>query len=338
MRKRVIIIAEAGVNHNGSMELAFKLIDAARDAGADYVKFQTFIPELLVSKDAKKADYQDKYTIEDNQQEMLRNLALSHEQFGELANYCHKAGIGFLSTGFDDQSIRYIDSIGIDYHKVPSGEITNLPYLRLIGSLRKKVLLSTGMATLEEVRVALKVLYDQNLKPKDIIVLQCTTEYPAPYEEVNLLTIKTMHEELGVETGFSDHTQGIEVPIAAVALGASIIEKHFTLSRDLTGPDHKASLEPAELAMMVKSIRNIEVAMGNGVKIPSPSEVKNISAARRSIHLVRDLEAGHIIAAEDLIMKRPGNGISPMLIDQIIGKKLKMNISGDALLKFEDLI
>lgn len=332
----MIIIAEAGVNHNGSLELAYKLIDAARDAGADYVKFQTFIPELLVSKDAKKAEYQDKYTNEITQQDMLRKLALTHEQFGDLASYCKSAGIGFLSTGFDDQSIRFIDSIGVDYHKIPSGEITNLPYLRLIGSLKKKVLVSTGMATLEEVQTALNVLYNQKLRPEDIIVLQCTTEYPAPYDEVNLLTIKTMHDDLGVETGFSDHTQGIEIPIAAVVLGATVIEKHFTLSRELPGPDHNASLEPVELANMVKAIRNIEVAMGNGVKMPSPSEIKNISAARRSIHLARDLQAGHIITAEDLIMKRPGTGISPMLLDEVVGRKLKKSMMADTIITIDD--
>jgi N,N'-diacetyllegionaminate synthase len=336
LKKKVIIIAEAGVNHNGSIDLAYNLIDAASNSGADYVKFQTFVPELLVSKDAKKAEYQDKYTSENNQQEMLKKLALTYSQFGELAGYCKKIGIGFLSTGFDDQSIHYIDSLGIDYHKIPSGEITNLPYLRLIGSLGKKVLLSTGMATLEEVRIALNVLYNQHLKPEDITVLQCTTEYPAPYGEVNLLTIQSMRNDLGVETGFSDHTQGIEVPIAAVALGATVIEKHFTLSRELPGPDHNASLEPAELALMVSSIRKIEAAMGTGIKSPTPSEEKNIIAARRSIHLAKDLSAGHTIIAEDLIMKRPGNGISPMLIDQVIGKKLKADIRNDELLRLDD--
>lgn len=319
------------------MELAYKLIDAARNAGADYVKFQTFVPELLVSKDAKKAEYQEKYTDENNQQDMLKKLALTYAQFGELAAYCKSSGIGFLSTGFDDQSIYYIDSLGVDYHKIPSGEITNLPYLRLIGSLGKKVLLSTGMANLLEVKTAIDVLYNQHLKREDVTVLQCTTEYPAPYDEVNLLTIQSMRDELGVNTGISDHTQGIEVPIAAVALGASVIEKHFTLSRNLPGPDHNASLEPAEMSRMIQSIRNIEAAMGTGIKSPTPSEEKNIVAARRSIHLARDLQAGHIITVDDLIMKRPGNGISPMLIDQVIGKRLNTDLSSDVLLKFEDL-
>lgn len=337
MNKRIIIIAEAGVNHNGSMKLAFQLIDAAKDADVDYVKFQTFIPELLVSKNASKAAYQDRNTSDGSQKDMLEKLVLTYDQFGELKDYCVKKGIGFLSTGFDEKSVRFIDSLNVDYHKVPSGEITNLPYLRLIGSLGKKVILSTGMANLEEIEDAIKVICWNGLTRNDIIVLQCTTEYPAPYDETNLRTIETMHRTLGVQTGFSDHTRGIEIPIAAAALGAVVLEKHFTLSRELPGPDHKASLEPTELIQMVKSVRNVELALGSGIKSPSPSEIKNMSSARRSIHINRDLLNGHIIEEEDLIMKRPGNGISPMLLNNIIGKRTLIDLTEDTLLKWEHI-
>lgn len=337
MNKRVIIIAEAGVNHNGSIKLAFQLIDAAKEAGVDYVKFQTFIPELLVSKNASKAAYQNRNTSEGSQKEMLEKLVLTYNQFGELKDYCVGKGIGFLSTGFDEKSVRFIDSLNVDYHKIPSGEITNLPYLRLIGSLRKKVILSTGMANLEEIEEAINVICWNGLTRSDIIVLQCTTEYPAPYDETNLRTIETMHRALGVQTGFSDHTRGIEIPIAAAALGAVVLEKHFTLSRELPGPDHKASLEPDELIQMVKSVRNVELALGSGIKSPSPSEIKNMSSARRSIHIVRNLPVGHIIDEEDLIMKRPGIGISPMLLNNIIGKKTLVDLPEDSLLKWEHI-
>jgi len=338
VNSKVIIIAEAGVNHNGDIKIAFQLIDAAKEAGADYVKFQTFIPELLVSKDALKADYQQQNTgNQGTQQEMLKKLALTYDQFDELFNYCKAVGIGFLSTGFDDKSIRFIDSLNVDFHKVPSGEITNLPYLRLIGSLGKRILLSTGMATLAEVKDAIRILCEQKVTKDQITVLQCTTEYPAPYNEVNLLAILSMRQALGVNTGFSDHTAGIEIPIAAVALGATVIEKHFTLNRQLPGPDHKASLEPDELAAMVKAIRNVELAMGTGIKSPSFSESKNIRAARRSIHISHDLSMGHILREQDLIMKRPGDGISPMLISKVIGKTTKLNLVKDTLLTWEHL-
>jgi len=335
--KKVIIIAEAGVNHNGSMELAYRLIDAAKEAGADYVKFQTFIPELLVSKKAEKAEYQIKATGDDTtQQEMLSQLALSQEQFKLLFRYCTERGIGFLSTAFDNESLKFINDLNLDYHKVPSGEITNLPYLKMIAGFGKKVILSTGMSTLDEVKEALQVLLSGGIKREDITALQCTTEYPAPYNEVNLLAMKTMGESLGVSTGFSDHTQGIEIPIASVALGAVIVEKHFTLDKNLPGPDHKASLEPKELKQMIRSIRNVEMAMGSGTKMPADSEIKNIAAARRSIHIASDLPTGHILAVEDLIMKRPGTGISPMLIDSVIGKKLRKSMSADSMLNLED--
>lgn len=338
MSKHVIVIAEAGVNHNGDIKLAFQLIDAAKDANADYIKFQTFIPALLVSKDAAKADYQIKNTNEGTQQEMLEKLALTYDQFDTLNDYCKKKNIGFLSTGFDEGSVRFIDSLNVDYHKIPSGEITNLPYLRLIASLHKKVILSTGMAEMREVTDAVNILLNEGLSHDQITVLQCTTEYPAPYDEVNLLTIKSMQQELKTNTGYSDHTQGIEVPIAAVALGASIIEKHFTLSRELPGPDHKASLEPKELTEMVKAIRHIETALGTGIKAPTPSEIKNINAARRSIFTNKNLMKGDIIRHEDLIMKRPGNGISPMRIDEIVGKTVSMDLREDTMLEWRQLL
>lgn len=338
VERKVIIIAEAGVNHNGDIKLAYKLIDAAKEAGADYVKFQTFIPDLLVSQTAAKADYQIQNTgFSGTQHEMLTKLALTHDQFGDLSDYCKKAGIGFLSTGFDEKSLRYIDSLGVDYHKIPSGEITNLPYLRLVGNLGKKVILSTGMAYLAEVEDAIEVLCEQRMTRDQIIVLQCTTEYPTPFDEVNLLTLVSMHQSLGIQTGFSDHTRGIEVPIAAVALGAMVIEKHFTLSRQMEGPDHQASLEPDELAAMVKAIRNVELAIGSAIKRPTPSEVKNIQAARRSIHISHDLLEGHILTEEDFIMRRPGDGISPMMSTELVGKKIKCDIPKDSIMKWSYL-
>lgn len=336
MSSKAIIIAEAGVNHNGSIELAYQLIDAAKNAGADYVKFQTFIPALLVSKEAKQAEYQTKNTGEKSQLEMLEELALSYEHFQALYDYCRSKEIGFLSTGFDEPSVKFIDSLGIDYHKIPSGEITNLPYLKLIGGLRKKILLSTGMATLTEVKSAVDILLSEGSNLDDIIVLQCTSEYPAPYNEVNLCAMSTMQKTLGVKVGFSDHTQGIEVPIAAVALGASVIEKHFTLNKNFPGPDHIASLEPDELKAMVNAIRNVEEALGNGMKTPSFSEQKNIEPVRRSIFTNKALLAGHVIKEDDLIMKRPGNGISPMRINQVIGKVVKCDIQENSMLKESD--
>lgn len=335
INNKVIIIAEAGVNHNGDINLAYQLIDAAKSAGADYVKFQTFIPSLLVSKDAVKAEYQNKKDTSTTQKDMLEKLALNYEHFRELAQYCKKQGIGFLSTGFDEQSVLFIDSLNVDFHKVPSGEITNLPYLELISGLKKKIILSTGMADLQEIEDAVNVLYSKGVVADDLTILQCTTEYPAPYDEVNLFTIKTLRERFGVSTGLSDHTQGIEVSIAAVALGARMVEKHFTLSKEMTGPDHAASLEPTELSELVKAIRNVEKALGSGYKAPSPSEIKNKAAARKSIHIKHDLTKGHVLQSTDLIMKRPGTGISPMLLNDIIGKRLLVDIKEDTILKPE---
>lgn len=292
----VIIIAEAGVNHNGDIKLAFRLIDQATEAGADYVKFQTFDASKLVSDNARKADYQVKNTgnEDSSQRRMLEKLSLTHNDFNDLYDYCKTKGIGFLSTGFDEGSVRFIDGLNVDFHKIPSGEITNLPYLRLIGSLGKPVILSTGMATLEETGQALEILYKQGLNPSQITLLHCTTEYPAPYSEVNLNAMLTMKKAFGIKTGYSDHTAGIEIPVAAVAMGAVMIEKHFTTDRNLPGPDHKASLEPGELAAMVTNIRNVEAAMGDGIKKPSTSEFRNIPVARRSIHLAGSLSLIHI--------------------------------------------
>ena len=279
-----MIIAEAGVNHNGSIETARKLIDVAAEAGADLVKFQTFSAERLVTASARKAGYQDKATnATESQYGMLRKLELSREMHEQLIDHCRQRRIGFFSTGFDTKCIDLLEGFGFDLYKIPSGEINNLPYLRHLGHMGKRILMSTGMATLREVRVALDVLLEAGAEKDQITILHCSTEYPTPMEDVNLKAMLTMGDELGVAVGYSDHTLGIEIPVAAVALGATVIEKHFTLDRTMPGPDHAASLEPEELKAMVSAIRNIEKAMGNGVKKPSPSEIKNIRAVRKSI-------------------------------------------------------
>lgn len=338
---KTLIIAEAGVNHNGNIDLAYQLIDFAKEAEADIVKFQTFKADMLASKHAKKADYQiqnTKYDDSDSQYMMLKKLELSAEQHYKLINYCKQRSIQFLSTAFDLDSLDFLHSLDLPFFKIPSGEITNLPYLKKIASFQKKVILSTGMATLAEVGQALAILTKYGLSLGDITVLHCNTEYPTPFIDVNLKAMMTIQQEFGVKVGYSDHTLGIEVAIAAVAMGASVIEKHFTISRDLAGPDHKASLEPNELTAMIKAIRNIEQAIGNGIKQPSTSEQKNISIARKSIHLKRNLRKGDIIQEEDLIMKRPGDGISPMLIGEIIGKKVKHDLPTEHKLQFYDLV
>ena len=320
--KSTIIIAEAGVNHNGSLDNAFKLIDIAVDAGVDYVKFQTFKADKLVSAKAKKADYQIDNTknANESQLEMLQKLELSENDHEKLIQYCKEKNIKFFSTAFDLTSLQYLSTLGLDMVKIPSGEITNLPYLRLAAKLFDKIILSTGMATLEDIRLALNVFLGEGKRKEDITILHCNTEYPTPMLDVNLKAMLTIGEEFGTAVGYSDHTLGIEVPIAAVALGATMIEKHYTLDRKLPGPDHIASLEPLELKAMVSSIRNIESAMlGSGVKEPSNSEIKNIAIARKSIHLRIDKMAGEMIAEQDLEMLRPGDGISPMKMDSIIG-------------------
>lgn len=313
------IIAEAGVNHNGSIELAKRLIDTASQAGADAVKFQTFKADNLVSKTAQKAAYQKQTTdASESQYTMIKKLELTEEMHHELIQYCNEKGILFLSTPFDHDSINLLNTLGMEIFKIPSGEITNLPYLRHIGSLGKKVIISTGMADLGEIEDALDILTDAGTSKEHITVLHATTEYPCPMDEVNLRSMNTIASAFGINVGYSDHTNGIEIPIAAVAMGASVIEKHFTLDRTMEGPDHKASLEPDELIAMVKAIRNIEKALGNGIKKPSPSEVKNMTVARKSIVASRPIQKGEMLSIDNLTIKRPGNGISPMRWDEII--------------------
>ena len=328
----VFIIAEAGVNHNGSLELAKALVDKAAEAGADAVKFQTFITESIVCKGTDKAEYQKNTTdTNETQYDMLKRLELTPYMHAEVMNYCKIKGISFLSTPFDLDSIDYLNEIGIPIMKIPSGEITNYPYLKKIGQTKKNVILSTGMSRLEEVEVAIKVLRENG--SNNITVLQCNTDYPTPYSDVNLNAMLTMKEKLNVPIGYSDHTMGIEIPIAAVAMGATVIEKHFTLDRNMEGPDHKASLEPEELRAMVQAIRNVELALGEGVKTPSKSEEKNISIVRKSIVAKKNISKGDLFSAENLTTKRPGSGLSPMCWDEVIGQKAKKDFRRDELIE-----
>lgn len=327
------------MNHNGSIELAKKLIEAAANAGADYVKFQTFKAAKLVSTDARKADYQLKSTSkrEISQFEMLKRLELKLTDYEILKNHCKKFKIKFLSTGFDLDSLDFLATLKIDMFKIPSGEITNIPYLRRVASKGKPVVLSTGMSSLAEIELAINVLIEGGIKREKITVLHCNTEYPTPFRDVNLNAMLTIRSAFKVDVGYSDHTPGIEIPIASVALGATVIEKHFTLDKSMEGPDHKASLDPVELKQMIFSIRHVEQALGNGIKQPSPSELKNISVARKSIHLGKDLKKGEIITEKSLIMLRPGNGISPVSIDSVLGKKAKRNLKKGLKLDYTDL-
>nr|WP_319219488.1 N-acetylneuraminate synthase [uncultured Trichococcus sp.] len=316
--KDVLVIAEAGVNHNGSIELAKKLIKEAAIAGADVVKFQTFKAETLVSKSAKKADYQKVSTdAEESQFDMLKKLELDYAIHEELMQYSNEQGIKFLSSAFDLESIDLLDKLGINIFKIPSGEITNLPYLRKIAQTGKQIILSTGMSTISDIEAALEVLRQNGAT--DVVVLHCNTEYPTPMEDVNLLAMNTIQNTFKVRVGYSDHTAGIEVPIAAVALGAEVIEKHFTLDKTMEGPDHKASLEPKELKAMVDAIRNIQAALGDGLKRPSESEIKNMPIARKSLVAKANIQAGEMFSEDNLTIKRPGTGLSPMLWDDIIG-------------------
>jgi len=320
--QHTIIIAEAGVNHNGSMVSAKKLVDVAADAGADYVKFQTFKADTLVTQSAEKAEYQKIITDKSESQfEMIKKLELDKSAHDELIKHCEEKGIRFLSAAFDHDSIELLADLNIPLYKIPSGEITNLPYLRHIGRMGKPIILSTGMSTLEEVQKALNVLLESGVEKEKITILHCNTEYPTPMEDVNLKAMLTIREELGVNIGYSDHTLGIEVPIAAVAMGATVIEKHFTLDRTLTGPDHAASLEPHELKSMVTAIRNIKKAMGDGIKKPSPSETRNIPIARKSIVAKKPIKKGERYSEENITVKRPGTGISPIEWDNIINQK-----------------
>jgi N,N'-diacetyllegionaminate synthase len=340
MINKVLIIAEAGVNHNGDFELAKQLIAAASDSGADFVKFQTFKADRLVSKTAKKSDYQIRNTNDNNSQfEMLKKLEMPEQWHYDLISYADSLGIKFLSTGFDLDSIDFLDRIGIPFFKIPSGEITNRPFLEYVARKGKPVIISSGMANMEEINDALQIMLSEGISRESITVLHCNTDYPTPMEDVNLLAMITIEKELGVSIGYSDHTEGIEVPIAAVALGAKVIEKHFTLDRNMPGPDHRASLEPDELKSMVKAIRNIELAIsGDGQKRPSPSESKNMISARKSIFLAQPLSEGDIIKELDLVTKRPGDGINPMQIPVVIGKKLKTDLSEGHKLEWSDLI
>lgn len=329
----IFIIAEAGVNHNGSLELAKKLIDVAAKAGADAVKFQTFKADKLVSKTAKKAEYQQQTTnASESQYAMIKKLELDIAAHHELIAYCKTKNILFLSTPFDHESIELLNDLGMSIFKIPSGEITNLPYLRHIGSLGKKVIMSSGMADLGEIEDALDILAEAGTLKENISVLHATTEYPCPIDEVNLRAMQTIAAAFGIKAGYSDHTNGIEIPIAAAAMGATVIEKHFTLDREMEGPDHKASLEPEELIAMVKAIRNIEKALGNGIKKPSFSEAKNIAVARKSIVAACPIREGESFTAANIAIKRPGNGISPMRYDEIIGINAKKDYEADELI------
>lgn len=330
---KTLIIAEAGVNHNGDLKLARQLIDAAVNAGADLVKFQTFKANRLATSTAQKADYQTQTTDRaESQLDMLRRLEITKSMHHELIAHCAARKIGFFSTGFDIESVDLLASLGQDHFKIPSGEITNLPYLRHIGRLGKAVILSTGMATLGEIEAAINVLEQAGTPRANLTVLHCTTEYPTPMKEVNLRAMQSIQVAFGVAVGYSDHTQGIEVAIAAVAMGATVIEKHFTLDRTLPGPDHQASLEPAELTAMIASIRNIEAAMGDGIKRPTPSEARNKPVARKSLVASREIKAGMVFTAENLTTKRPGTGISPMRWDEFLGKKAMRNFAVDELI------
>jgi len=333
-KSKTLIIAEAGVNHNGDLILAQKLIDVAAEAGVDFVKFQTFKSDKLLTPYAKKAEYQSQ-TADDteSQYSMLKKLELSREMHETLIGHCELRGIKFFSTGFDLESIDLLSELGLDRFKIPSGEITNLPYLNKIGRYGKPVILSTGMATLKEVGNALNQLEGAGTPRNRITVLQCTTEYPTPMIDVNLRAMLTIRDAFGVHVGYSDHTLGIEVAIAAVALGASVIEKHFTLDRDLPGPDHKASLEPNELKSMVDAIRNIEKAMGNGIKRPSSSELKNMPIARKSLVAACIIQEGEVFTETNLTVKRPGTGLSPMRWEEVIGLHASRNFAPDELIE-----
>jgi N,N'-diacetyllegionaminate synthase len=332
----VTIIAEAGVNHNGNLELARKMVYAAKEAGADYVKFQTAVPELVISDIAPKAEYQKETTgTEQSQLEMCRAIHLPLSDYRGLKALCDEVGIGFMSTPFDLVSIDCLNELNMDYWKIPSGEITNLPYLRKIAKLGGRVILSTGMSTLDEVETAVRILEDNGLNYDDIYLLHCTTQYPTPFNAVNLRAMQELDSIECGGIGYSDHTIGIEVPVAAVGMGACIIEKHFTLDKTMPGPDHRASLEPQELKAMVDAIRNIEHALGDGHKVVADTERPNIVVARKSIVAARDIKAGEILTEENITVKRPGNGISPMLWDSVIGTAAIHDFERDHLIEIK---
>lgn len=332
MNMGIKIIAEAGVNHNGSLAIAKQMVETAKKAGADYIKFQTFCPGELVVKSARKAEYQKKTTgVQESQFEMLERLALSQSDFLELQKYCKEQKIGFLSTPFDLESIRFLEKLDMDFWKLPSGEITNLPYLLEIAKTEKPIVMSTGMCWIEEIVEAVECLKNKGIRT--ITLLHCNTEYPTSMKDVNLRAMLTLQDKFHLPVGYSDHTQGIEIPIAAAAMGASILEKHFTLDRTMEGPDHSASLEPKELAAMVEAVRNVEQAMGNGKKEPSESEQKNILAVRKSIVAKRRIKKGEVFSEENLAAKRPGTGLSPMRWFEVIGTKAEKNFEEDELIE-----
>lgn len=328
----ICIIAEAGVNHNGDLELARKMVDMARDAGADYIKFQTFVPEKLAARYAGKAEYQRKTTgTDETQLQMLQKLTLTNENFIELKQYCDEIGIGFISTPFDIESIAFLEDLNIDFWKVPSGEVTNLPYLEAIARTGRKVIMSTGMCDMKEIIAAIEVL--ERNGASDITLLHCSTQYPALYEDVNLNAMRSIAEATNKKVGYSDHTKGIEVSIAAAAMGAVVIEKHFTLDKAMEGPDHKASLAFGELKELVSSVRNIEKALGNGCKEPAPSEIENMNIARKSIIAARNIDEGELFTEENITTKRPGSGISPMRWYEVIGTKAIRAFKEDELIE-----
>ena len=334
MKKPILIIAEAGVNHNGDLVLAKQLIDVAADAGADLVKFQTFSADRLATRQAKKSDYQSVTTGNtETQHQMLSRLELSANMHHELIAYCATRNIGFFSTGFDIESVNFLSSLDINHFKIPSGEITNLPYLRHIGQFSKDIIISTGMSTLGDIEAAIDVLEQAGTARSLITVLHCTTEYPTPMAEVNLRAMQSIKAAFGVAVGYSDHTSGIEVAIASVAMGATVIEKHFTLDKNLPGPDHKASLEPDELKAMVAAIRNIEIALGDGIKRLTPSEARNKPVARKSLVASKAIKAGEVLSAENITTKRPGTGISPMTWDAVMGRRAARDFAVDELIE-----
>lgn len=334
MSNKVIVIAEAGVNHNGDIVLAKELISSAAKAGADYVKFQTFNAQLVATPKAIQADYQKNNTgISESQLDMISKLELSKEDHYELVNYAKQCNVKMFSTAFDLPSLKFLDELDFDISKIPSGEITNLPYLRLIAKLQKPIILSTGMSSLLEVEQALKILEDNNTPSDQITILHCTSEYPAPFADVNLRAMQTLRDTFNLNVGYSDHTLGIEISLAAVAMGATVIEKHFTLDRTLPGPDHKASLLPDELSLMIQSIRNIELSLGNGIKEPTLSEIKNMEVARKSLVANQPIKKGEVFTQENLTVKRPGIGISPMKYDEVIGMNAPRDFNYDELIE-----
>ena len=333
---RVYIIAEAGVNHNGSVDLALQLVEAAKDGGADAVKFQTFRADRIATRSAVKAHYQKRQTGDaESHFKMLQRLELNVEAHRRIMDHCRQIGIEFLSSPFDEESVDLLDALGVSQFKVPSGEVTNLPLLQHIAGKNRPVILSTGMSTLGEVEEAVLALHAAGTA--SITLLHCVTEYPAPYGEINLRAMQTLRAAFGLPVGYSDHSEGIEIAIAAVAMGAQVIEKHFTIDRSLPGPDHAASLEPAELKQMVSAIRNVELALGNGIKVPAPCEIPNISVARKSLIAAHTLPAGHRLRTEDLTIKRPGTGISPKFLQVLVGHTLQTSVKEDEVIHWNDL-